>query len=94
MRKPSITHVIVGLVMMIFMIDAISPTAWTFYVLSLGLIYWAPTRYAPVLTATASSPLLRIGFFVSSSCLLLWSGLVKRMAAACMLSIGAVLRCK
>lgn len=84
--KPSISHVIAGLVTMIFLIDAMTPlgiTAGIIYLFPPGLTYWAPTRHAPVLAATGCSALLGVGFFASPSGLSPWSGLVNRMAGGC-----------
>src|SRR5262245_26527383 len=40
-------------------------TLWLLYVIPLGLTYWAPFLYAPLVVAAACTVLVAVGYFVS-----------------------------
>jgi hypothetical protein len=63
-----ITLVAVALVVLVFVLDAVTPigiAAWILYALPLGLASWSSHRHLPVIIAGACTVLLMVTYFVS-----------------------------
>src|SRR5215203_4728643 len=59
---------IVALMAGVFLVEILMPlgfTPWLLFVIPLGLTYWAPYLYTPVVTVTACTALVVIGYFLS-----------------------------
>src|SRR4051812_13300195 len=59
---------IVALMAAVFLVEILMPlgfTPWLLFVIPLGLTYWAPYLYAPVVITTACTVLVLLGYFLS-----------------------------